>query len=122
MGLALVCVLNAGCSKGPQKAGPVDERLARQCLNAALESWKKGEAIGELRNGSPSVVVQDMDWKTGYALVAYELTGEDRTDDCNLHCPVTVTLRDPKGKEVSKKVTYVIGTDPIITVFREMHL
>jgi hypothetical protein len=112
----------AGCNSGPQRAGPVDVELARESLRMALDSWKRGEPPDALRDGSPSITAQDMDWKAGYALVAYEIRGDEREDAANLHCPVQLTLRDQQGREVKKQVTYVIGTDPVITVFREMSL
>jgi hypothetical protein len=115
-------VLATGCGSGPRRAGPVDAKLARDCLQKALESWKNGELSNGLRDASPSITVQDMDWKTGYTLVTYEILGDDKEDAANLHCPVRLTLRDPRGREVKKKVTYVVGTDPVITVFREMSL
>jgi hypothetical protein len=120
--LATVGTWTAGCGSGPKRAGPVDVELARESLRAALESWKNGEPINALRDGSPAITVQDFDWKTGFALLQYEIQGDDKEDSSNLHCPVQLTLRDLQGREVKKKVTYVIGTDPIITVFREMSL
>jgi hypothetical protein len=88
----------------------------------ALESWKKGEAPKALRDASPSITIQDMDWKAGLVLVTYEMQGGEKEDAVNLHCPVQLTLRDQQGREIKKPVTYVIGTDPVITVFREMSL
>ena len=34
--------------------------------------------------------------------------------------PVTLTLAPPKGKEVKKKVTYVVSTNPYLAVFRSL--
>lgn len=120
----VVCAaaLTTGCGSGPRRAGPVDADLARECLYRVLESWKNGGPPDGLRAASPSITIQDMDWKTGYALVTYEILGDDKEDAANLHCPVRLTLRDPQGREVKKQVTYVVGTDPVITVFREMSL
>jgi hypothetical protein len=120
--LVLGSFLAAGCGSGPRRAGPVDVELARESLRAALESWKKGEPPEALRDHYPSITIQDMDWKSGYALVSYEIRDGEKEDACNLHCPVRLTVRDLQGKEVKKPVTYVIGTDPVITVFREMSL
>jgi hypothetical protein len=120
--LTLGSLFACGCGTGPRRAGPVDVELARDSLRAALESWKKGEPPETLRDRYPSITIQDMDWKTGYVLVNYELRDGEKEDASNLHCPVRLTVRDPQGKEVKKPVTYVIGTDPVITVFREMSL
>ena len=120
--LSAVGVFTSGCGSGPRRAGAVDAELARESLKTALESWKKGELPGALRDGSPSITVQDMDWKAGLTLVTYEMQGGEKEDAANLHCPVRLTLRDQQGREIKKPVTYVIGTDPVITVFREMSL
>jgi hypothetical protein len=120
--LSALSAFTTGCGSGPRRAGPVDVELARESLRMALESWKKGEAPNALRDASPSITIQDMDWKAGLVLVTYEMQGEEKEDAANLHCPVRLTLRDQQGREIKKPVTYVIGTDPVITVFREMSL
>lgn len=119
LALAATGLLLAGCSK-QRHAATVDPALARESLVAALESWKKGEAPGRLRQATPSITVQDLDWKTGYHLVDYQVLGDGKHDDANLLCPVKLTLRDPQGRAVTREVTYMVGTDPSITVFREM--
>jgi hypothetical protein len=99
----------------------VDEGLARQLLHEVLETWKNGGSLEALRQESP-IVAQDMEWRTGSALLDYEIVGEGKNDDANLRCPVKLTVRDKRGRVVKKQVTYIIGTDPVITVFREMSL
>ncbi len=120
--LAGACCLQAGCTSGPRRAGPVDEALAREALRMTLESWKSGATLASLKELSPGITAQDADWMTGCKLVNYQVLGEGRNDDANLRCPVELTLRDPAGREVKKRVTYIIGTDPVITVFREISL
>jgi hypothetical protein len=84
-----------------------------------MESWKKGDRIDALRSGSPPIVAQDFDWMGGHHLLAYEVTGDGKDDDANLRIPVRLTLRTPQGKELSKDVSYVVGTSPSLTVFRD---
>jgi hypothetical protein len=115
----LLCALAAGCSR-QQRAAPVNVSLAQESLRKSLDSWKKGDDPGSLRHGSPSITVQDLDWKNGYKLTDYEIIGEGKYDDANLRCPVKLKLLEPNGKEVSREVTYMVGTDPSITVFREI--
>ncbi len=114
-----LCALAAGCSR-QQRAAPVNVSLAQESLRKVLESWKNGEDPSALRQGSPGITVQDLDWKSGYRLTDYEIIGEGKYDDANLRCPVKLKLLDPQGKEVTREVTYMVGTDPSITVFREM--
>jgi hypothetical protein len=61
-----------------------------------------------------------MDWETGYRLVDYEVIGDGKKEDANLRCPVQLSLRDPKGRPVNKRMTYIVGTSPAITVFRDI--
>jgi len=110
-----------GCSGEGGRAAPVDASRARETLRTALESWKKGDKIDALKTASPSIVVQDFDWMGGQSLVNYEVAGDGKDDDANLRIPVKLTLRTPKGKEVQKSVSYVVGTSPALTVFREFN-
>ena len=85
-----------------------------------LESWKQGEKPGALRDRPPNLTSQDMDWEAGFRLMDYQIVDDGKLDDANLRCPVKLTLRDPQGREVHKSVKYLVGTSPIITVFREV--
>ena len=105
-----------------QHAAAVNVQLAKDSLHKTLESWKKGDDQAALKMESPSITVQDLDWKSGYKLLDYEIIGDGKYDDANLLCPVKLRLVDPQGNEVTRQVTYMVGTDPIITVFREMKL
>jgi hypothetical protein len=118
--LATAGPIVSGCSGGP-RAAPVYPARAREALHTALESWKKGDRIEALKSGSPSIVAQDFDWMAGHRLVAYEVTGEGKDDDANLRIPVRLTVRTAQGKEVKKSVSYVVGTSPAVTVFREFN-
>ncbi|MDR3634445.1 MAG: hypothetical protein P4L84_11620 [Isosphaeraceae bacterium] len=114
----LAAFLLAGCS-GSQRAAPVDTSRAHEALKAALEGWKKGDSPSALQSGTPSITVQDLDWLAGARLVDYQVDGEGRPVEANLYVPVKLTLRTAKGKEVNKKVNYIVGTSPILTVFRD---
>lgn len=118
--LATAGPMLSGCSGGP-RAAAVDPARARDALRAALDSWKKGEPIDSLKAGSPSIVAQDFDWMAGQRLVDYEVTGDGKDDNANLRIPVTLTMRTPQGKEVRKSVSYVVGTSPTLTVFRDFN-
>ena len=118
--LLLVMMLSAGCGDSGH-AAPVNPDRARDALRTALESWKNGDRLEALQSASPSIVVQDFDWMGGQKLVAYEVTGDGKDDDANLRIPVKLTLKNPKGKEVKKTVSYVVGTSPSLTVFRDFH-
>ncbi|HEY1860013.1 MAG TPA: hypothetical protein VGG61_06645 [Gemmataceae bacterium] len=119
--LLSLCLLAgaAGCTS-QKHAAPVNPDLARQSLRQVLDGWKRGDDLASFRQASPSITVQDMDWMSGCKLLDYEIVGDGKYDDANLLCPVKLKLQDPKGNAVNREVTYMVGTDPVITVFREM--
>jgi hypothetical protein len=116
--LMLLAIGAEGCA--PSKAAPVNAELARASLRTALEGWKSGDRPDQMQSRSPSIVVQDVDWEAGNTLVEYDVAGDGKDDDANLRCPVTLTVKERTGREVKKRVRYVVGTSPVITVFREM--
>ena len=115
---ATAALLLSGCSHSP-RAAPVDATRAHEALKTALDGWKKGDSPSALQDGS-SITVQDVDWLAGARLVDYQVDGESKAVEANLYVPVKLTLRTTKGKEVRKKVNYVVGTSPIVTVFRAL--
>ena len=48
------------------------------------------------------------------------MTGDGKDDNANLRIPVKLTLRTPQGREIQKAVSYVVGTSPALTVFRDL--
>ena len=110
-------LLLPGCR--PQRAAPVDAELARATLVQVLEHWKQGGTIDQLRSQSPEIVVQEAFWSSGRVLEDFTLVGTGRKEDANWFCEVELALAPAAGsRPVKKKVTYVIGTDPVLTVFR----
>ncbi len=63
-----------------------------------------------------------MDWLSGCQLIDYRILDEGKPSDANLRLQVALTLRDSSGKEWQKTAFYVVGTAPLLTVFREMPL
>ena len=116
--VAALAVVFAGCSGSPH-SDPVDTDRARETLKLALDGWKNGEPPSALKDGSPSITVQDLDWLAGAKLVDYEVAGEGKAVASNLRVPVKLTIRPKQGKDVKKSVSYIIGTSPILTVFRD---
>jgi hypothetical protein len=117
--MLVAAILFPGCSGEGRRAVPVDPPRAREALITVLDSWKKGDKPNALKSASPPIVVQDFDWMAGQSLISYEVLGDGKDDDANLRIPVRLTLGGPKGN-VKKDVSYVVGTSPTLTVFREM--
>ena len=120
MTTAVLCVTLTGCG-GQQRAKAVDADLARATLTKVLDHWKNGSAIDELRKQSPEIVVQEAFWSGGRALQEYAIISAARAEDANWFCDVELTLAPENGDKPTKKtVTYAVGTDPVLTVFRAM--
>jgi hypothetical protein len=115
--LALLVQL-AGCGVGQEIADPVDPELAQRTLRDVLDAWAAGTRPEELRQKTPEVVVQDFDWSAGSRLVSFEVKAPGSPQDANLFCDVKLVLEDASRRKVERLVTYCVGTDPVLTVFR----
>lgn len=104
-----------GCSTDPPKVAAVKPEEARAALKSTLDAWKAGKTIDSLSTENPPIVAQDMDWMQGKKLTSYEVVGDGTPQDANLRCEVKLTLA---GDPTEKKVFYIVGTSPKLTVFR----
>lgn len=105
-----------GCGGSGIGSGGNEE--ARAALNKALDAWKAGRSAAEMRSEDPEIVVGDSDWKQGKKLVAYEI-GSGMFDGKNLRVPVTLTVAQPPRGNRKLVVNYIVGTRPVITIFRD---
>jgi predicted Zn-dependent peptidase len=119
MTLTIAAGLLSGCL-GSQRLTPVDAESAREALKTTLDGWKKGDAPSALSSVTPPITAQDLDWLAGAKLVDYAVTSEGKSVEANLYVPVDLTLKMGNGKQVKKKVTYVVATSPYLAVFRAL--
>lgn len=113
----ILTLITWGCG-GPRNT-PVNVNTAQETLKTTLDKWKAGSKPDELQSGTPKIVAQDMDWSGGAELVSYEILGDSKPMDANLKAQVKLNLRKD-GKDTEKTVTYLVGTSPVLTVFRDM--
>ena len=110
-----------GCdgTPAPQTADPAE---ARRTLDSALEAWKGGKTVEEMKNASPSIVVADPKWERGSKLSKFqvETVGDGTPSGAERTFTVTLWVADAKGKEAREEVVYRVGTRPIFTVFRSL--
>ncbi|MCE9529057.1 MAG: hypothetical protein K8R36_23665, partial [Planctomycetales bacterium] len=78
-----------------------------------------GDTPETLQEQDPPIIVQDFDWLGGAKLVAFEILDDDKPVDANLVAKVKLTLKDKAGAQTEKTVTYLVGTAPKMTVFRD---
>ncbi len=115
----LAVFMNSGCS-GPARASAVDAPRAREALKTALDHWKSGDDLKSLQDSGGPLVAQDFEWAAGAKLLDYEILNE-RNEEANLRFQVKIKLGPQgKGKAVEKKASYVVGTSPSVTVFRDV--
>jgi hypothetical protein len=114
--LAIALLLTPGCGTGGYR---VDPQTAQDVLKSTLDRWKLGGNIEDPKSQSPPVVVQDSDWQAGAALVDYRVI-EEKAENANLRCAVELTVKGTDGKDVTKRVSYLVTTSPNRTVFREL--
>lgn len=106
-----------GCGGSGSGSGGNEEE-ARAALNKALDAWKAGRSAAEMRSEDPEIVVGDSDWKQGKKLVAYEISS-GMFDGKYLRVPVTLTVAQPPRGNRKLVVNYIVGTRPVITIFRD---
>jgi hypothetical protein len=113
----LLAVLLSGCSG----AKPVNADLARESLKVALEHWKKGEDPKSLMDTVTPITAQDFEWSSGAKLLDYQILDQGKEEDTNLRVQVKITLgQEGKPKPIQKTASYVVGTSPSVTVFRDI--
>lgn len=112
-----VTIQGIGCSEPSDAVRP---DVAKETLITALTAWKNGDSPPLLQERSPAIVVQDMDWTAGAKLQDFQLQGDGKAVGANLSIEVELTLVDAAGASSQQKVWYLVGTDPALTVFRDM--
>jgi hypothetical protein len=110
----------SGCDGSNAIAPAPAEDVARKTLDSALESWKRGGTIEDLKKANPSIVASDPRWKDGRQLVKYEVLGTSEPSGAERVFQVRLWIKGEGGKETQEAVAYRVGTQPVLTVFRSM--
>ncbi len=108
-----------GCNDSSAKSLTLDEALAKASLTKTLDAWKAGQKSDVLKTQEPAITTNDWAWDQGYKLKEYRLLGGERSDGANLHCPVELSLVDKQNRAQKQSAMFVVGTSPVITVFRQ---
>jgi hypothetical protein len=118
---AMLILTLSGCSTS-SRAHAVDPPRAREALKTALDHWKQGESPRSLASSATPMTVQDFDWAAGSKLIDYQILDDGQPADANLRVKVKLTTSGGQGKTktAEKTVTYLVGTSPSVTVFRDM--
>lgn len=109
-------VTTAGCGHNARNL-KLDKDVARESLAAFLDCWKAGGEPDSLKSRSPAIIGRDSDWDSGRKLVSFTL-GPEIDDGTNLHVTTELIVTDG-SRQVARSVDYIVGTSPVITVFRD---
>lgn len=109
----LACGWLAGCGFG--QAPIVNEEMARDSLVTFLDAWTEGETPDDFES---QIIAKDSAWKSGHKLVSYEILGEKNVGT-SLHVVAKLNLESADGVKITPTANYIVGTHPVITVFRD---
>lgn len=117
--IVLAALCHAGCAKKTDVKDYVPpEDAARTSLATALDAWKAGKAPDQIGATNPAIHAQDVQWRDGKKLTAYEIVGPAPSEDQNRRFTVKITLEGAGPVET----TYVIlGIDPILVFSAESY-
>jgi hypothetical protein len=128
-GLGMLAMLFVSGCLGSGQASAVDVPQARDALKAAMEQWKSGGDLKSVELSGTKVVASDPEWAAGAKLIDYQILDDGKSEGVNLRVAVKLTLSNldkdndkgkGKGKPVEKKASYVVGTSPSVTVYRDV--
>jgi hypothetical protein len=103
-----------GCGQSARNLS-LDESKAKNACTVFLNAWKDRKKSVDLK---PAITGKDEDWEAGRKLASIELLPDERSDGVNPRVPVRIVLKDDAGAESQQQATYIVGTSPVVTVFR----
>jgi hypothetical protein len=113
---ALSLGLLQGCGRGLDKDADQEEGV--KALHTALTAWKDGKPQAELEAMSPSILVNDDDWRTGKRLLDFKVE-ESGLSGRQVRCRARIKLGGKDGKAVEQRATYIIDTTPRLVIVRD---
>jgi hypothetical protein len=96
---------------------PMKVRQARRC-SQLWRPGKAGKAPTDLGQGSPSIVMNEDDWRTGKRLLEFKVN-DSSLSGRQVRCRVKIKLQDKDTKTVDRDAVYIIDTTPRIVIVRD---
>lgn len=113
----MMCLFaSAGCQRTARDLA-LDQAVARNSLTAFLDCWQRGEPTTALQSSTPAIIGRDPAWDAGRRLIRYTI-GSETDDGTNLHVTTQLVFGSQRGEDPAEPVTYIVGTSPVITIFR----
>jgi hypothetical protein len=113
--ISLSLCLLLGC--GQHDVSDIDR--AGPALRTALEAWKGGKSQDDLANQSPSITMNEDDWREGKILLDYTLEDQGAMKGRQVVWRAQIKLQDKSGKTEDRRATYVIDTTPQMVIVRD---
>jgi hypothetical protein len=114
---ALFLYLLSGCGPKTYEAADLDQ--AGPSLRTALEAWKAGKSQEDLANQTPSILVNEDDWRTGKRLLDFTLDERGSLSGRQVIWHAQIKLQDNSGATEDRRATYVIDTTPRLVIVRD---
>jgi hypothetical protein len=112
---SLICFL-LGCG---QRAENADLEQAEPALRTALEAWKGGKSQEDLAGQTPSILMNEDDWRVGKRLLDFKMDDQGALSGRQVVWHAQIKLQDNSGKTEDRRATYVIDTTPRIVIVRD---
>ena len=110
-----ICLLFlVGCGQEP-----ADINQAGPALQTALEAWKSGSSQQELASKTPSILMNEDDWREGKRLMDYKMDDAGTMHGRQVVWRVQIKVQDKSGKTEDRKAKYVIDTTPRLVIVRD---
>src|SRR5262245_15990100 len=95
-----------------------DIARGRQALTAALDGWKADQPPAKLKSLADPVEFSD-ELRAAYMLTDYTIGKVDASDKDVIRYTVTLKLKDKKGKESERGVTYAVALKSPVVISRD---
>ena len=114
--IVLAFCLLPGCGRKLDRDADPDE--GDKALRTALEAWKDGKTPADLEQGTPSIIMNEDDWRTGKRLLDFHME-KGSLSGRQVRCRVRIKLQGKDGKTVDRDAVYIIDTTPRIVIVRD---
>lgn len=111
-----LALITLGC--GPGTPPPVDQAKAMKALGLALDAWKKGEKLEDLKQ-SQSIQMVEPAWEKGLKLKRFQIDEADaKPAGFDLGVPVKLWFENSEDEE-PRVIRYTISTSPALVITRD---
>lgn len=95
-----------------------DPHAAKQLLSSALEAWKTGKSVADMRQSTPPVYVAEELWNDGFQLTDFVIEGDGEMYGPSVRLHVTLVGSGTGSSVVEKRLQYLVTTTPAFTIAR----